>query len=157
MNPVYRPRHAGAIVSDPPRTPKEARHLERLKHGSRAVRDVRSRAASAPRQRAVRPPPVLGSIQAGTSDEPTVVLAKRAVDRLSHGHVWIYRSDVAAPEALSGGEVVRLVDERGWFVGKAFYGSRSQIAVRLLTREDEPIDEPFFQRRLFAEHNKEGR
>jgi len=49
---------------------------------------------------------------------------------------------------LSGGEVVRLADERGWFLGKAFYGSRSQIAVRLLTREDEPVDEQFFVHRL---------
>ena len=39
-------------------------------------------------------------------------------------------------------------DERGWFVGKAFYGARSQIAVRLLCREDEPIDETFFTTRL---------
>jgi 23S rRNA (cytosine1962-C5)-methyltransferase len=132
-------------LSDP-RSPKEARRLERLKHGSRAARDVHPR-PSAPR-RAQRPAPVLGSIAASTSDEPTVVLSKRAVDRLSQGHVWIYRSDVAAPSTLAGGEVVRLADERGWFAGKAFYGATSQIAVRLLTREDEPVDEEFFARRL---------
>jgi len=134
-------------VSQPPRSPKEARRLERLKNGSRAARDVRSPKSSAARQRVQRPPPVLGSIGA-TSDEPTVVLSKRAVDRLAQGHVWIYRSDIAAPGTLSGGEVVRLADERGWFAGKAFYGSKSQIAVRLLTREDEPVDEDFFVRRL---------
>jgi 23S rRNA (cytosine1962-C5)-methyltransferase len=43
---------------------------------------------------------------------------------------------------------VRLADERGRFLGKAFYGSKSQIAVRLITREDDPIDEEFFARRL---------
>jgi 23S rRNA (cytosine1962-C5)-methyltransferase len=134
-------------VTEPPRSPREARRLERLKHGSRAVRDVRPRRASAPRQAAKRKPPVLGSI-AATSDEATVVLSKRAVERLAQGHVWIYRSDIAAPETLEGGEVVRLADERGWFAGKAFYGSTSQIAVRLLTREDEPVDEEFFTRRL---------
>jgi len=128
-----------------PRSPREARRLERLKHGSRAARDVRPR--SAPRQAAKRKPPVLGSI-AATSDEATVVLSKRAMERLAEGHVWIYRSDIAAPEALAGGEIVRLTDERGWFAGKAFYGSISQIAVRLLTREDEPIEEDFFVRRL---------
>ena len=133
-------------MGDPPRTPKEARRLERLKHGSRAARDVRPR--SAPRQRTQRPAPVLGDIVAGTSDEPTVVLGRRAVERLAQGHVWVYRSDIAAPGSLSGGEIVRLADERGRFAGKAFYGSRSQIAVRLLTREDEPIDEEFFATRL---------
>ena len=127
-----------------PGSPKEARRLERLKHGSRATRDV----APAKRQSAHRPRPVLGNIGAATYDEPTVVLSRRAIDRLNQGHVWIYRSDIAAPESLSGGEVVRLADERGWFIGKAFYGSRSQIAIRLLTRDEEPIDEPFFLRRL---------
>ena len=91
---------------------------------------------------------MLGSVAASTSDEPAIVLSKRAVDRLAEGHVWIYRSDVAAPSMLGGGAVVRLTDERGWFAGKAFYGSTSQIAVRMLTREDEPIDEEFFARRL---------
>jgi len=133
-------------LSDRPHSPKEARRLERLKHGSRAARDVRPR-PPAPR-RVQRPQPVLGSVAASTSDEPAVVLSKRAVDRLAEGHVWIYRSDVAAPSMLGGGEVVRLTDERGWFAGKAFYGSTSQIAVRMLTREDEPIDDEFFARRL---------
>jgi 23S rRNA (cytosine1962-C5)-methyltransferase len=76
------------------------------------------------------------------------VLSRRAVARLAQGHVWIYRSDVAVPHSVTGGQVVRLADERGWFAGKAFYGSKSQIAVRLLTREDEPIDEDFFARRI---------
>ena len=133
-------------MAKPPRTPKEARRFERLKHGSRAARDVRP--GSAPRQSAHRPPPVLGDIAAGTSDEPTVVLSKRAMERLAQGHVWIYRSDIAAPQALGGGEVVRLADERGRFAGKAFYGSKSQIAVRLLSREDDPVDEEFFAGRL---------
>jgi 23S rRNA (cytosine1962-C5)-methyltransferase len=135
-------------MAEPPRSPKEARRLDRLKHGSRSVRDVRPRAASAPRQRTHHPAPVLGEIAAGTSDEPAVVLSKSGVERLAQGHVWVYRSDIAAPEALAGGEVVRLADERGRFVGKAFYGSTSQIAVRLLTREDDPIDEGFFATRL---------
>ena len=133
-------------MAEPPRTPKEARRLERLKHGSRAVRDVRPKPLA--RQRAQRPAPVLGDIAAGTSDEPTVVLGRRALERLEQGHVWIYRSDVAAPPSLAGGEIVRLADERGRFAGKAFYGSKSQIAVRLLTREDEPVDEEFFAGRL---------
>src|SRR3954466_6867220 len=134
-------------VSDTPnpKTPREARRMERLKLGPRPGADGRPKARPAVQR---RPPPVLGAIAGSTSDEPTVTLSKRAVERLDQGHVWIYRSDIAAPETLAGGEVVRLADERGWFVGKAFYGAQSQIAVRLLSREDEPIDEEFFARRL---------
>ena len=140
-------------MADQPKSPREARRIERLKHGSRASRDVRpqlkrGRFGQMTKSRPQRPPPVLGSVGEGASDEPTVVLARRAVERLDQGHVWIYRSDIAAPETLAGGEVVRLADERGWFVGKAFYGAQSQIAVRLLTREDEAIDSAFFVRRL---------
>ena len=80
--------------------------------------------------------------------EPEVALSRRGLERLRSGHVWVYRTDLRAPSGLQGGEVVRLVDDRGWFVGKAFYGKQSQISVRLLTREDEPIDEAFFARRL---------
>lgn len=135
-------------MAEPPRSPKDARRLQRLKQGSRSVRDVRPRAESAPRQRTHRPAPVIGEVGGGTSGEPTVVLSKRGVERLTQGLIWVYRSDIAAPGALAGGEVVRLADERGRFVGKAFYGSKSQIAVRLLTREDDPIDEEFFATRL---------
>ena len=134
-------------MSEKPTSPKEARRLERLKHGSRAARDVRP-SARVGRQTA-RPRPVLGSIEApSASDEPAVILSRRALDRLDRGHVWVYRSDVAAPESLSGGEVVRLADERGRFAGKALYGAHSQIALRMLSREDEPIDEDFFRNRL---------
>jgi len=86
------------------------------------------------------------------SDEPEVTLSRRGLDRLRAGHVWVYRSDIRAPAGLKGGEVVRLVDERGWFAGKAFYGKQSQISVRLLTRDEEPIDEAFFARRLARAH-----
>jgi len=77
-----------------------------------------------------------------------VVLSPHGVERLTSGHVWVYKTDVAAAPDARGGEVVRLVDERGWFLGKAFYGKESQISVRLLTREDEPIDEAFFAQRI---------
>jgi 23S rRNA (cytosine1962-C5)-methyltransferase len=107
---------------------------------------VRPEGRPAPLRKA---PPVLGSIAAGTSDEPAVALTRKGVERLDAGHVWIYASDLAGVgTTVNGGDVVRLVDERGWFVGKAFYGAQSQIALRLLTREDEPVDEDFFRQRL---------
>jgi len=92
--------------------------------------------------------PASARIARKSDGEPEVALSRRGLERLRTGHVWVYRADLRAPAELKGGEVVRLVDDRGWFVGKAFYGKQSQISVRLLTREDEPIDEAFFARRL---------
>jgi 23S rRNA (cytosine1962-C5)-methyltransferase len=81
--------------------------------------------------------------------EPLVTVTRRGVERLERGHPWIYRSDVEkAPASLEGGEVVALQDGRRRFQGKAFWSSRSQIALRLLTREEVPVDEGFFAARL---------
>jgi 23S rRNA (cytosine1962-C5)-methyltransferase len=44
--------------------------------------------------------------------------------------------------------VVRLLDERAHFQGRAFYSDKSQICLRLLTREDIPVDRAFFLERL---------
>ena len=81
--------------------------------------------------------------------EPSVTISRRGVERLVRGHLWIYRGDLeAAPAGLAGGEVVTLKDGRGRFQGKAFWSARSKIALRLLTREDVPVDEGFFAERI---------
>jgi 23S rRNA (cytosine1962-C5)-methyltransferase len=71
------------------------------------------------------------------------------VDRWKAGHPWIYRADLESTSpSLAGGEVARVVDERGWFLGQAFYSDTSKIALRWLTAEDVPVDRAFFARRL---------
>lgn len=81
-------------------------------------------------------------------ETPTVVLVKRGVERWQKGHPWIYRADLAAEPKLEGGEVVRVTDHRGWFLGQAFYSATSKIALRWLTFEDEAVDRAFFRSRL---------
>ena len=78
-----------------------------------------------------------------------VTISQRGADRIRTGHLWVYRSDVRAAEAESG-DIVLVKDERGNFVGHAFYSTRSQIAVRLLTRDDVPVDRAFFVARIQA-------
>ena len=79
-----------------------------------------------------------------------VVIRKRGADRLRRGHLWVYRSDVLDDTQAQPGDVVTVREERGTMVGKAFFSSRSQIALRLLTRQDVPIDVEFFRRRFAA-------
>jgi 23S rRNA (cytosine1962-C5)-methyltransferase len=79
-----------------------------------------------------------------------VRIAKRGADRIRRGHLWVYRSDIKNADALEPGSVVRVRDERERIVGKAFYSSKSQIALRFLCRDDTKIDEEFFRRRLAA-------
>ena len=78
-------------------------------------------------------------------DEPKVTITRRGAERLARGHLWIYRADVEkAPPALEGGEVVLVTDGRGRFPAKAFWSARSKIALRIVTRDEEPVDEDFF-------------
>lgn len=81
--------------------------------------------------------------------EGQVSISQRGAERLRSGHLWVYRSDVRSAEAQSG-DIVRVKDERGNFVGRAFFSSRSQITVRLLTREDVLVDRNFFKTRIQA-------
>ena len=77
----------------------------------------------------------------------TVRVNKRGADRVRHGHLWIYRSDVVDVDA-EGGSVVRVTDERGNFIGQALFSDASQIALRFLTQSTEEIDREWWRRRI---------
>jgi 23S rRNA (cytosine1962-C5)-methyltransferase len=81
---------------------------------------------------------------------PTVTITQRGIERILSGHVWIYRTDVAAPTAAEPGDVVRVIDRKKRFWGQALYSSKSQIALRLLTRESRPFDRSFLAERIAA-------
>jgi 23S rRNA (cytosine1962-C5)-methyltransferase len=79
-----------------------------------------------------------------------VRLTRRGEDRLESGHPWIFTSDVAERGNAQSGEAVRVLNQKGRFLGVAHFSSTSQITLRLLSREDEPLDRTFFLRRLSA-------
>ena len=79
--------------------------------------------------------------------ESGVVVADRGASRLRSGHPWVYRSDIAEASGEAG-EVVRVADRRGNFMGRAFYNPGSRISIRLVTRQDEPVDESWFARKI---------
>lgn len=72
---------------------------------------------------------------------------RRGAERVRHGHLWIYRSDLVDVDA-EGGAVVSVKDERGNFIGQALYSGASQIALRFLTQTNEEIDREWWRRRI---------
>ena len=74
-------------------------------------------------------------------------LTKRGAARARAGHPWIYRSDIA-DAAGDAGDVVRVVDRNGRFLGHAFYNPKSEITLRIATRRDEEITKAWFQDRI---------
>lgn len=81
-------------------------------------------------------------------EEQKVTVSRRGAERLTAGHLWIYRADVERPPAAEAGDVVAVVDGRGRFLAKAFWSSRSKIALRIVTRDEVPVDEAFFVDRI---------
>lgn len=79
-----------------------------------------------------------------------VVIRKRGADRIRGGHLWVYRSDIIDSGNAAPGAIVAVHEERGTIVGKAFFSSKSQIALRFLARGDTAINEPFFYERFAA-------
>lgn len=73
---------------------------------------------------------------------------RKAADRASSGHPWLFSSDITDLGDAQPGEAVGVADPKGRIIGVAHYSSTSQIALRLLTNNREPIDRPFFMRRL---------
>jgi 23S rRNA (cytosine1962-C5)-methyltransferase len=77
----------------------------------------------------------------------TVRVNKKGADRVRHGHLWIYRSDIVEVDA-AGGAVVSVTDERGNAIGQALFSDASQIALRFLTQGTEEIDRDWWRRRI---------
>ena len=69
--------------------------------------------------------------------------------RVHSGHPWIFSSEIERVEgAFEPGDVVDVISSKGTYLGRAFYNPKSQIALRMLTTHDEPVDEAFFHRRI---------
>ena len=90
-----------------------------------------------------------------------IILLPGKEKRVWSGHPWIFRSDIARTKGdPQPGDTVRVTASNGRFLAMAVYNPKSQIALRILSRKDETIDEAFIRakvkaavdyRRLFAD------
>jgi len=65
--------------------------------------------------------------------EPSIKLSARGAARLQARHPWVYRSDIIGANDIPPGALVRVLDQRGKFLGTALYSSSSQIAIRMIS------------------------
>ena len=84
-----------------------------------------------------------------------VILKKKIGLRIENGHPWIFGNEIAeTDEAVKPGDVVTVFNGDKKFIGKGFFNPQSQIAIRLLTRdENERVDAGFIHRRIEAAWN----
>jgi len=79
-----------------------------------------------------------------------VYLKRKIAQRIANGHPWIFNNEVEKIEGeMVGGETVEVLTYDKKFVGKGYYNPKSQIIVRLLTRQkNDEINEAFFLTRI---------
>lgn len=80
----------------------------------------------------------------------TVTVSPRGASRWAAGHPWIYRTDARLPQGMTGGAIAPVQDERGRFLGQACVSLQSKIALRRISRSDQPVDVDFFRERIAA-------
>lgn len=70
-------------------------------------------------------------------------------ERILHGHPWIYANEIQEVRGeFQPGDIVSVLDSRGKFIGRGYINPRSQISIRLLTRQDVEVSDEFIRRRL---------
>lgn len=80
----------------------------------------------------------------------TVAVINRP-SRILSNHLWVFSNELhGSPKGYEPGSIVELRDRKNNFLGIGYINPHSLIAVRVLTRENEAIDEAFFRKRITA-------
>lgn len=78
----------------------------------------------------------------------TLTLKQGKEKRIMH-HPWVYANEVAKIEGKDKqGSIAKVLSSDGRFVGYGFINHFSKIIVRILTRDETPIDRDFFYNRI---------
>lgn len=77
---------------------------------------------------------------------PAARVSTKGEARWRGGHPWIYRSDVTDEPGSAG--LCRVLDRRGKFLGVALYSPKSEIRLRLLSRQDSVPDAGWWREQL---------
>ncbi|SKA95364.1 SAM-dependent methyltransferase [Caloramator quimbayensis] len=70
--------------------------------------------------------------------------------RVEEGHPWVYSNEIEKIDGdYEAGDIVEVYNFKGRFIGKGYINPKSQITVRIMTRnKDEEINEDFFRKRI---------
>ena len=79
-----------------------------------------------------------------------VFLEKKISKRVADGHPWIFSNEIDKVDGnVAGGEIVTVFTHDNKFIGRGYINPKSQIMVRLLTRnKNDEINEDFFYERI---------
>jgi len=78
------------------------------------------------------------------------ILQKKISQRVANGHPWIFSNEIFKIDGdVNAGDIIEVLTADNKFVGKGYINPKSQITIRLLTRDkNEIIDEAFIFNRI---------
>jgi len=78
---------------------------------------------------------------------PKIILKPNRAKNVSNGHPWVFSKAILSCEKMEDGSLCEVwANEK--FIGIGFYHSQTDIAIRILTREQEEITEEFFYKKF---------
>lgn len=80
--------------------------------------------------------------------EGIITIHKGREKPIRNQHPWIFSGAIAKAENANDGDIVTVVDYKGDFLARGYWNHKSQIQVRILTWQDEPIDEAWWRKML---------
>lgn len=80
--------------------------------------------------------------------EGIITIKKGREKPIRNQHPWIFSGAIFRKEGAVDGEIVTVVDHKNQFLARGYWNSKSQIQVRILTWQDEPINEAWWQKML---------
>ena len=80
---------------------------------------------------------------------PSILLKAGREKSLLRRHPWIFSGAIQdEDQKIASGETVDILSSNGQFLARAAYSPESQIRARVLTFEDEPVNDEFFRKRI---------
>src|SRR5215813_261465 len=84
-----------------------------------------------------------------TMGSGTIIIKKGREKPIIQQHPWIFSGAIHAVKGEpTPGDIVTVVDSKGAFLARGYWNPKSQIQVRILTWQDEPIDEAWWRKML---------
>ncbi len=80
--------------------------------------------------------------------EGTVTIHRGREKSILRQHPWIFSGAIDKAQGAASGDIVTVLAQDGGFLARGYWNPKSQIQVRILTWQDEPITEDWWRRML---------
>lgn len=87
---------------------------------------------------------------------PDVTVRARGARRIASRHPWVFADDVASAGSASHGDLVRVRDAAGEVLATALWSRHSKIALRVVTRGEDPAGADLWSSRVAAALARRG-